>query len=346
MSRQQFSHLLQKYHRGECTPQEKQFVENWFGLLDDEPMGNEREPDWQVLEEKMWDQLHIKIQESEGQKGGPASSGNMRFFWLGLAASIIAIASGVILYRHQAMTLFSKNNTDSSAWSEKKNTSDFNERFQLEDGSIIDLSPGSSVRYPTHFSGEKRVVFLLGKAFFDITKIPEKPFFVYSDHMVTRVLGTRFYVEEQKGIEAPQVEVVSGAVAVYENTKENTAQGNNVILKPNQKTSFFPGEHKFVTSLVAEPQIIDDSVNSGRFKFYNTPLSKVLDNLHTSYGIDIILENRQMATCPLTANLTGQPLYTQLDIICAALNASYKIKGTSIFVAGKGCNDHRIIIKT
>ncbi len=346
MSRQQFSHLLQKYYRGECTPQEKQFVENWFGLLDDEPMGNEQEPDWQKLEEKMWDQLHTKIQESESRKGGPPFTGNLRFLWLGLAASFVAITSVVILYRHQSITLFSKANPVSSTWSERKNISDVNEKVKLGDGSVIDLSPGSSVKYLTHFSGGERVVFLTGIAFFDVAKIPEKPFFVYSDHMVTRVLGTRFFVKEQKGIEVPQVEVLSGAVSVYENTKEQKAHVNNVILKPNQKTRFFPGEHKFVTSLVASPQVIDGSDKSNQFKFYNTPLSKVLENLHLSYGIDIVLENKQMGTCPLTANLTGQPLYTQLDIICAALNASYKIKGTSIFVAGKGCNDPRIITKT
>ena len=347
MSRKQFSNLLQKYHRGECTPQEKQFVENWFGLLGDEPLGNEQEPDWQNLEEKIWEQLHTKIQESDNQKPGAGSSGIIRFFWMGLAASVVAIASVAILYRHQVMSLFfDQKAIAAEVWLQRENTSGLIEKINLEDGSFVDLSPGSSVKYPAHFSSEKRVVFLKGKAFFDVAKSPEKPFFVYSDHMVTRVLGTRFYVEEQKGIEAPQVEVVSGAVAVYENSKENKATGNNVVLKQNQQTKFFPGAHRFVTGLVETPRMIADAGNRDRFKFYNTPLSKVIENLHTSYGIDIILQNRQMAACPLTANLTGQPLYTQLDIICAALNASYKISGTSILVEGKGCKDHHIINKT
>jgi len=346
MSRKQFSHLLQKYHRGECTPQEKQFVENWFGLLDDEPIGNEKEPDWQELEEKMWGQLHDKIQESEDQKYGSGPSGMIRFFWMGLAASVVAIASVAILYRHQVTALFSNQKMVAATWLQRENTSNKNETIKLEDGSVVDLSPGSSVKYPAHFSTGKRVVFLKGKAFFDITKNAEKPFFVYSDHMVTRVLGTQFYVEEQQGTDAPQVEVVSGAVAVYENTDQNKALDNNVVLKPNQQTKFYPGAHKFVTGLVDTPHMIGEAESRNRFKFYNTPLAKVLENLHASYGIDIVLENRQMAACPLTANLTGQPLYVQLDIICAALNASYKIKGTSILVAGKGCMDHHITTRT
>ena len=346
MSRKQFSDLLQKYNRGECTPQEKQFVENWFGLLGDEPLGNEQEPDWHMLEEKMWDQLHMKIQESVKPSQGGGSSGNIRLLWIGLAASIVAIATISILYRHQLMSAFFDQQTVASTWLERENNSTQNETISLEDGSVVNLSPGGWVKYPAHFSQGKRMVFLKGKAFFDVARNPEKPFFVYSDHMITRVLGTQFYVEEQKGAQTPQVEVVSGAVAVYENSKDQRAPANNVVLKPNQQTKFFPGAHKFVTSLVETPRMIADAGSSDRFKFYNTPLSKVLENLHTSYGIEIILQNRQMAACPLTANLTGQPLYTQLDIICAALNASYKIKGTSILVAGKGCKDHHITTKT
>ena len=161
MSRKQFSHLLQKYHRGECTPQEKQFVENWFGLLDDEPIGNEKEPDWQELEEKMWGQLHDKIQESEDQKYGSGPSGMIRFFWMGLAASVVAIASVAILYRHQVTALFSNQKMVAATWLLRENTSNKNETIKLEDGSVVDLSPGSSIKYPAYFSNGKRVVCLI-----------------------------------------------------------------------------------------------------------------------------------------------------------------------------------------
>lgn len=346
MSRKQFSDLLQKYHQGECTPQEKQFVENWFGLLDEEPLGNDQEPDWKGLEDKMWNQLHTKIQESENEKTSTRLYGITRYFRLGLAASVVAIASVAFLYRHQVMSMLTGQKTVAGTWLGRENTSGVNVRIRLEDGSFIDLAPGSSVQYPAHFSAEKRMIILKGKAFFDIAKSPERPFFVYSDHMVTRVLGTRFFVEEQKGIDAPQVEVLSGAVAVYEKSAENKGYTNNVLLKPNQQVKFYPGTHRFVKALVDVPHLIESADSSHYFKFYNTPLSKVLENLHRSYGIDIVLQNRQMAACPLTANLTGQPLYTQLDIICAAVNASYKIKGTSILIAGRGCNDHHITTKT
>jgi hypothetical protein len=49
------------------------------------------------------------------------------------------------------------------------------------------------------------------------------------------------------------------------------------------------------------------------------------------------VENEIMNNCILTADITKQPLYTKLDIICAAVGATYEVKGTTILINGKGC---------
>ena len=68
----------------------------------------------------------------------------------------------------------------------------------LEDGSKIHLSKNSKISYPTHFEKESRTVFLSGEAFFDIAKNPKKPFFVYSNEIITKVLGTSFTIKPGK----------------------------------------------------------------------------------------------------------------------------------------------------
>jgi len=338
MSRKRFSYLLEKYQRGECTPRERRFVEYWFGLLDTENVEKNNEVDWENLEEKLWQQMQSRMHPSEDKKSRSGWVINRSIFaWISMAACIGLVFLFLLDGRYEFSTLFSNREKEVGSWINKSNQSRVDETVRLEDGSVVNLTPGSAIKYPAHFDKLNRVVFLNGKAFFNITKNPESPFFVYSGHMVTRVLGTSFYVEEKEGKDSAQVEVVTGTVAVYENAKDGAAKTNNVVLKPNQQTKFYPGQHKFVTSLVDNPKLMDENNPEGLFKFYNTPLSKVLENLHLSYGIDIVLENRQMSACPLTANLTGQPLYTKLDIICAALGANYKIKGTAIFLTGKGC---------
>ncbi len=345
MSRKKFAHLLEKYQRGECSPREKKFVEYWFGLVETKPEQDENEVDWRELEEKIWGQMHTRMQTSDtGRRGRVMPFGNRSMKWAGIATSLVLISWFLTSDRFGMNSWLPGHRTGTEHWVEYKNTSSKSEKVALEDGSTVVLWPGAVLQYPRHFSENKRPVHLTGKAFFDIEKNPAKPFFIYSGEIITKVLGTSFYVEAPETSQNPKVEVVTGTVAVYEKPKAGKQQVDNIILKPNQQAVFLAGQHKFEAGLVAVPRLIGmqgaDSIS--RFKFYNTPLSKVVENLRLSYGIDIVLENNKISTCPLTANLAGQPLYTQLDIICAALKTKYKITGTSIRISGKGCSINSI----
>jgi hypothetical protein len=90
----------------------------------------------------------------------------------------------------------------------------------------------------------------------------------------------------------------------------------------------------FLVGLAERPRLVNESVP---FQFQNAPLSKVVENMTTAWGVEIQTDNKQILNCPLTADLSGQPLFIQLDIICAALNARYKITGTTIRISGAGC---------
>lgn len=47
-----------------------------------------------------------------------------------------------------------------------------------------------------------------------------------------------------------------------------------------------------------------------------------------------------MDECPITATLTEMSLYEQLDLVCKAVNASYKSIDGRIVVEGKGCRNN------
>ena len=345
MSRKRFSHLLEKYQRNMCTPMEKRFVEYWFGMVETKTLKNEEDINWDSLEEEIWQRMHVQINTPvKKEQAFIKPLRNNRFKYIGIAASFAFIICFAVVVVQNKSRWFTGQNVAAYHWLQKSNSSNGIEHIKLEDGSVIDLSPGSSIRYPEHFSPEKRTVFLEGKAFFNIEKNPEKPFYVYSGKMVTRVLGTSFYVEQKKGAAAGRVEVKSGTVAVFENLKHDNQVAEKVILTANHQTEFDSKQHKFTTGLVAVPRLIVTGNMDKLFQFHNTPLSKVLENFRVSYGIDIVLENAAMNSCPLTANLTDQPLYTQLDIICAALNARYKVKGAAIYLNGNSCKKSSIKI--
>ena len=86
------------------------------------------------------------------------------------------------------------------------------------------------------------------------------------------------------------------------------------------------------------PQIQPITNKPETFEFDDAPIAQVLDKIEKVYGIDIELENDKLNACPLTADITQQPLYTKLDIICATINGKYEVKGTTILISGKGCD--------
>lgn len=216
----------------------------------------------------------------------------------------------------------------------------------LEDGSRITLDPGSKMSYPTHFSGSQREVFLSGKAFFDIAKDPSKPFFVYSNELVTKVLGTSFTVRSYANEQEVSVAVKTGKVAVFSREdpevaeKQSSRELTGVVIEPNQQVVFVRKTVKITKSLVPEPEVVANAGTAPHFEFDETPVSAVFSALQSAYGIDIIYDKNIMDECPITATLTEMSLYEKLDLICKAVDASYKSIDGRIVVEGKGCRSN------
>ncbi|ADB40759.1 FecR family protein [Spirosoma linguale] len=345
MSRKTFRQLLEKYLRGECTPQEKRFVEHWYGLLETETGESGEELDMDELEGRLWNQIQKKMDTGEEpEQGRIVPLKRVRYRWLGIAASLLLIGGWFYfsqpirnLLPGQALSV-----EEQTGWLDRSNTSSRPMTVRLEDGSVVQLSAKSSLRFPKHFAADKRAVYLTGDAFFSIQKMPARPFYVHTGEVVTKVLGTSFFVRTQAESGKVRVEVVTGRVTVYKQESEKQTSANGVFLTPNQAATFFADEQHFVTGLVDAPKVIQPAEAEKKtisLAFDDTPLADVLAQLERAYGIAIELENDQQKNCPLTANLTDQPLYTQLDIICAALKSTYKIQGTTILISGKSCTE-------
>jgi hypothetical protein len=113
-----------------------------------------------------------------------------------------------------------------------------------------------------------------------------------------------------------------------------------VILNPNHKAIYHTDNQLFTTGLVDAPGLVDTTYSraaSVGFVYDDAPVARVVEELEAAYGIAITLENEQVSNCPITADVRNKSLYTQLDIICAALQATYSVRGTTILISGKGC---------
>src|SRR5687768_5033462 len=89
MSREAFHNLLKRYLDGNCTPQEKNIVEQWYGMLDDEELQNIQEAELSSIDDKLWATINSKIDLSAQE--APSVELKSRNLWvkLAVAASLI-----------------------------------------------------------------------------------------------------------------------------------------------------------------------------------------------------------------------------------------------------------------
>jgi transmembrane sensor len=210
---------------------------------------------------------------------------------------------------------------------------------KLSDHSSVILSPNACLRYPIVFSAAKREAWLSGEAFFEITKNPHQPFFVYSDELKIRVLGTSFSVKANQKDKIYQVTVSTGKVSVYTKTAGGNASASKpVILSPNQAALFNRRYARLEKAVLRHPSLLSDESAEKHLRFEEAPFSQVVAALEKAYGIKIIYNEKDMDGCLLTASLTGAELDERLNLICKAVEASYSVDYGTIVITGKGCN--------
>lgn len=223
---------------------------------------------------------------------------------------------------------------------EKVNRSESPMLVLLDDGSSILLNTGAKVSYPTKFNNDKREVYLSGEAFFEVSKDPERPFYVYANDMVAKVLGTSFTVRSLPGKKDIELIVKTGKVAVY---KRSTPEATSlelppVTVKPNQKL-VFNADLESLVPLPAQTERHLSSVPTFNFEFTDVPASEIFKYISDVYGVNIIYDESILKNCPVTASLVDEPLYGKIELVCLAIEAEYKMAGNKIVIKSKGCEN-------
>jgi ferric-dicitrate binding protein FerR (iron transport regulator) len=259
--------------------------------------------------------------------------------WLVLA-SVLLVAGSAWLFEYRqhagpAASVLAGNTLTRS------NTTNTAMGFTLEEGTQVKLDPGARLSWPNHFPPGKREVVLDGSAFFQVSKDPHHPFFVYCHDLVLHVLGTSFLVTDGKKDNTIEVSVSSGKVEVYEKTTtapkgdapRKTANG--VLLTPNQELVYTVSNRTFEVTLVDKPLPLDTSITSS---FQQARLNEVIQSLQHIYGIEIEVEEDAQYNCRFSGKLNGMDLYTALNAFCRPLGMSWEIKETKILLRGPGCD--------
>ena len=359
MNNERFLLLLQKYADGLVTLKEhdelfEMIASGQYKKLLDSKLNDEiaERNDTQSIElppHIAQEVVHnIFAAEESTLKALPSASRFRLQRWL-VAASVAACIALSVYYFYSSRSSFGY---EPESFANEKLVITSNETnqpliFVLDDGSTVSLKPGASLQYPRKFLGNKREVLLKGEGSFDIAKKAQKPFFVYYNHIVTKVVGTSFTVCTNKVTGNPEVSVREGKVQVYPHASQAEQQQIGVILTPNHKAIYDKSKKIFQTALVDHPLPII-LPESSRYKaekkkpsffFEQERMDQVLAHLEEYFGISLVVENDALNHCFFTGDLSRGDLYDQLQIICLTIRASYEVNGTTVLIKGRGCSE-------
>jgi transmembrane sensor len=262
-----------------------------------------------------------------------SSRGRVRSLFSALGPARWAAAVAILLLAGAGWWISTRNQTDQAT------------NYQvmvkhLPDGSTIRLEPKSRVSYSENFAGNVREVYLTGAAFFEVTKNPEKPFLVYSNELVTKVLGTSFRIQAFDKEKNIVVSVRTGRVSVYahKSGRSSDPETTGLLLTPNQEVQFSRAEERFSRTLVEKPAVLLSQEELQQFAFEDAPVNHIFEALEKAYGVDIVFDEEVLATCHLTTSLSAETLFDKLEVICEAIGATYKVVDAQVVISSKGCS--------
>jgi transmembrane sensor len=351
MNPAQLQDLLRRYQQGNCTPEERQVVEAWYEELGVQEKPALLEGERQLLQADLWK----RIAHETVLAGEPFATSQSNSWWRTApvrwaAAALLAVGLGTAgLQLTQTPTVATQQPATTAiattpAWSPNEllvytNSTKQPATIRLPDGSMVFLSPNSRLQYPQQFTGPNRQVYLTGEASFDVQHDAAHPFRVYTDKLVTTVLGTLFTVRSYSNQSQVLVKVRRGKVRVTPRLADSmhpevlSPTLASLVVRPNQQAVYSAKAQELTKELVAQPAVL---VNQP-FAFDDRPVSEVLAALEKAYGVDIVYDENKLANCTVSLALKDESLFNKLAILCKTLGASYELLDMQIVIHSQGC---------
>jgi transmembrane sensor len=340
MNEAEFTDLLEKYVKGECTEFEKQLVKQWYAFFDNDPdfidgldMDAERE-----LKERIYDKILNKIDLSDSVKILPYSQNKGRTLriWYSTAAAIVVFI-GAAWFFHKSIK-FSNNLIAESKVPQFINFTNNTNRLLksvLPDNSIVWLSPHANIRYPKIFDPRFRLVSMSGECFFEVVKNPKQPFVINSRSIITKVWGTSFLVDDRNGRDSAEVSVVTGKVSVSVKAKNKvnnnslSLQKGDVMLYPHQKLIYAVSEQVLKQESTANELSLQlwSKVN---LSFDNKPLKEIIPELNKKFHVQISVADEKLNHYILHGDFDNFNLPEILESLKTSLNVNYEINNNKI----------------
>lgn len=325
--------LIQKYLRGESSPEETAVLLQWYSSFE-----NEEDPvlflsaeEKQQLKLRMLEKIHSGIDANVSQEAySPVrrhtETRRLIFLFSAVAATLLILygiwfllrpASKTALYELPSNNIVVTNLTKSI------------HKVILSDSSMVWLSPESRLEYPERFTGKTRNVKMSGEAFFEVAKDHAHPFIILAGGLITKVWGTSFRIRAYDYLPT-EVSVLTGKVSVR--VPANKKPG--VMLYPNQKVTYVQKDSLLKQT---EGTVGNSSLHIWRkadLSFNNVPVRRVVAALNQQFDVHIVLNSEAAGNYLLNADFTNQNLPDILTMLEKSLNLNYELQGGEIILYG------------
>lgn len=279
-----------------------------------------------------------KVKRAEAKRDRPIKPLYQYQSWLWRAAAVLLLVGGVSWWLDRPAEITSL--TALSTWQMVTNGQTTKKALSLVDGSVVWLSPGSSLRYPTTFAANRREVTLTGEAFFEVHKNGKQPFYVKTSQLTARVVGTSFLVRVLPQNKGTLVQVRTGNVLVYPNAARAASERPvSVSLRANQELRVARSEEPLITHSTKQPSALSERLNEQRFEFNEVPVTDVLNALAKAYDMPVEYDPGAFQHCHITTDLADEPLTEKLTILAETIGHGTRAEliNNHIRITGPGC---------
>lgn len=329
----QYLELMSKYLSGNINPTERKQLLAWAEASPaNQAFFDEmiqlwsisdayEEPAFEVDEQQAWARLEPRLDDPEvdhasntpernGQNGGGYQlkiipiQAKRRTGRLAAAVAAIVILSTIALYQVFSLRLDRVVITQAGE----------REEVLLPDGTKVLLNQTSILSYSARFT--QRKVSLEGEAFFEVARIPERPFSVSSGKVTTTVLGTAFNIRAYPQEATVEVAVQEGRVQVevIEESENQTA----AQLRPGEAIRYDK------QAQVLEPTEVEmENVmvwKSSSLSFEDEAFTTIASKLERYFNVEIELAEKKYSNCPFTIDKMMRPKLEDIFLILEGLD--------------------------
>uniref|UniRef100_UPI003217EBD7 FecR family protein n=1 Tax=uncultured Draconibacterium sp. TaxID=1573823 RepID=UPI003217EBD7 len=168
----------------------------------------------------------------------------------------------------------------------------------LSDGTSICLNSGSRVIYPVRFKCDKREIYVEGEAYLKVAHNAQCPFYVKTNHLKVKVLGTEFNINSHPNELNSSVVLVTGSVQALVRSKK-------VLMTESEQFKLNNISGEFTKEKVDVKEYI--SWKDGWMYCNNEKLESIAAKLSRYYNIEIQFKEEETKALTISGKLELKP---------------------------------------